>query len=354
MWTKEEIQRYKRQLLLPELGEAGQLRLKNAKVLIVGAGGLGNIVAAYLAAAGVGKLTIVDHDVVDESNLQRQVMYSKEDVGKPKSEVLVQKLMLLNEFGKYNSVNQKFNLSNCIEIAGNQTFIIDCVDQLSVRYLMNDVSVLKNIPLVYGAIHRFEGQVSVFNYKGSGSYRCAFPEPELPKKSASCEEAGVIGVLPGIIGMYQAMETLKLITGIGEVLTNQILMVNLLSNTHVKMGFKRKTEQIEIARKRWDSSTEKLNSNLEWLDLEGFIQNNDSTVIIDLQEDLTHEQLHGISVKHIPDYVFMDKIQQFDKNQTVIVYCNKGIKSQWALEVMKNLGFKNRYQISGGMASVTA
>ena len=352
MLSKEEIQRYKRQVLLPEIGESGQVLLKNSKVLIVGAGGLGNSVSAYLAAAGVGEITIVDHDVIEESNLQRQVMFSKLDIGKSKSEVLVEKLQQLNEHGTYFSINQKFNLDNSIKIVENKDVIIDCVDQIEVRYLMNDVSVLNNIPLIYGAIHRFEGQVSVFNLKGSASYRCAFPKPEIPKKSVNCEEAGVIGVLPGIIGMYQAMEVIKLITGIGTPLTNQILMINLLNNTHLKMGYERVDEQIAIARNRWNSSsTEENILELEWRNLKNFIQNNPNTVLVDLQEDLVHEQIHGVNVKHIPDYIFVDEIKKMDLHETIVVYCKRGVKSLWAMEVMKSLGFKNRYQISGGLAS---
>ena len=356
MLSKEEILRFKRQLQLPELGEQGQEALKNARVLVVGAGGLGNVVCAYLAAAGVGKLTIIDHDIVDVSNLQRQVMFTQNDLGLSKAKQLAFRLNQLNELSEYQYINQKFTLENSIELSVGQDLIIDCVDQIDVRYLLNDVSVFQNIPLIYGAIHRFEGQVAVFNYQGSGTYRCAFPEKKSIQKSPTCQEEGVIGVLPGIIGLYQAMEALKIIGQLKWVMKNQILMVNLLQTSHVKIAFKRNDKAIEMAKNRMasiqESSIEKENNSIYFNDIESFLKKKTSIIIIDIQEELEQPELYGIPVKHIPAYLFQEQIQLFDKAQSILVYCSKGVKSSWAIEVMKQFGFKYIYQIAGGISSV--
>ncbi len=357
MWSKEEISRFKRQLLLPEMGEMGQLALKNAKILVVGAGGLGNVVCAYLAAAGVGRITIVDHDGVDISNLQRQVMFTQRDIGLPKARQLAMRLEALNNTCQYVPVISSINKSNGIQIFGSHDLVIDCVDQIDVRYLLNDLSVYRNIPLVYGAIHRFEGQVSVFNFKGSGTYRCVFPEKKDKNRVPNCEEIGVIGVLPGLVGLYQAMEVIKLITGMGKVLSNQILMIDLLKTTHSKFEFKRKEEAIQMAFNRIQDIAKKSvitkQRDLKAMDLEGFITRNPNLQIIDIQEELSKSHWGDIEVKHIPDYLFQEQIQEFDRKQTILVYCRKGVKSNWAIQVMDDLEFKDIYQLSGGISSVT-
>lgn len=356
MLGKEEIERFKRQLLLPEMGEKGQLALKNARVLVIGAGGLGNVVCAYLAAAGVGNLTIIDHDTVDSSNLQRQVMFTNSDIGLPKAERLVYRLQQLNEFGNFEYLNHKITSSNCIKLTDKQDLIIDCVDEVSIRYLLNDVAVFRNIPLVYGAIHRFEGQVSVFNFKESGTYRCAFPEKFGKQKAPNCEEIGVIGVLPGVIGLYQAMEAIKIITGMGKVLANQMLLIDLMKTSHTKMGFKRNPKAIEIAKANMDGLSgheNEYNTEIQATEMNAFLNSHPNTQIIDIQEDLSKKHWGDQEVKHIPDYYFQDQIQAFDRNQTILVYCEKGIKSKWAIQVMKSLDFKNIYQLSGGLSSVT-
>ena len=228
--TPQEIQRYKRHLLLPEIGEEGQLALKKSRVLVIGAGGLGNSVLPYLAAAGVGSITVLDKDVVDISNLQRQVLFTENDLGKPKAQIAVERIKAINGTGNFKYIQEFFTGSNALDMAANHDIIIDCVDQINVRYLINDVAVHFGIPMVYGAIHKFEGQVSVFNYKDGATYRCAFPENQAKTPAPNCEDVGVVGVLPGVIGMYQAMEVIKIITGAGTVLSNKILMIDLLNN----------------------------------------------------------------------------------------------------------------------------
>lgn len=356
MLNAQEIERFRRQLLLPELGEEGQLKLKKARVLVIGAGGLGNVVCAYLAAAGVGKITIVDHDLVELSNLQRQVMFTQEDIGLFKSTQLVKRLKALNSLSSFHAKEERFTINNGAELSKNQDVIVDCVDQISVRYLLNDVSVFRKIPWVYGAIHRFEGQVAVFNYQGSGTYRCAFPENTSMDKAPSCVEAGVIGVLPGLIGLYEAMEVIKICTGMGKVLANQLLMIDLLNTSQSKMRFTRKEEAIQIAEKRitnWEIKAQELNQRLiSYTELPGFLEDFPQTQIIDLQEELSRTHWGTIEVHHIPDYYFQDQIQTFDRHQTILVYCQKGVKSHWAIQLMEVLGFKDMYELSGGIASV--
>jgi adenylyltransferase/sulfurtransferase len=217
------------------------------------------------------------------------------------------------------------------------------------------VAVFRNISLVYGAIHRFEGQVSVFNFNNSGTYRCAFPEMKLLDKAPSCEEVGVIGVLPGIIGLYQAMEAIKIITGIGKVLADEILMLNLLQTSHVKISYTRNSDEIEIARNRiieMQNKNEFVNKILDKSEVPAFLVANPTTNVIDIQMDFTYKVWMGVSVLHMPEYAFVQKVQQLDRQCNVLVYCANGIKSTWAAAVMKSLGFKNIYQLSGGIASV--
>lgn len=244
MLSKEEISRYSKQLLLPEIGIKGQEKLKSARVLVIGAGGLGCPVLQYLAAAGVGTLGIVDFDVVDETNLQRQILYSTEDIGKSKVIVAANKISLLNPFIKIEVVNDKLETGNIFEIIADYGVAVDCSDNFETRYLINDACVLLNKPFVYGGIHKFEGQLSVFNYKSSdgnygATYRCAFPEPHSEETILNCSLTGVLGTLPGIIGTLQANEVIKMITGIGEVCSEKIVLINALSLNFSEMKIKR-------------------------------------------------------------------------------------------------------------------
>ena len=347
-----DIERFKRQVLLPEIGISGQQKLKDAHVLVVGAGGLGNIVCAYLAAVGIGEITIIDHDVVDVSNLQRQVLFTEKDLGLPKAEQLSMRLNALNSSGTYHFINQKINVDNRVELFENKDVIVDCVDQISVRYLLNDVAVFQKVPLVYGAIHRFEGQVALFNYEGGATYRCAFPEAKTNTAVApNCEENGVIGILPGIIGLYQAMEVIKVVTGIGKPLKNELLMIDVLQATQQKIKLKPIINAINQALQNIQSTKNK--QEIEGVELAQFVQGHPSLQIVDIQEELATKELFNTPVIHIPDYVFMDKVNELSAAHPILVYCSKGIKSQWALEVLKSQGYTNTFQLSGGYASIT-
>lgn len=247
--SKEEITRYSKQLLLPEIGIKGQEKLKNARVLIVGAGGLGCPVLQYLAAAGVGALGIVDFDVVDETNLQRQVLYSTNDIGKFKAVVAGEKISKLNPFVQCETINRKLEAVNAFEIISNYDIVVDCSDNFETRYLINDACVLLNKPFVYGGIHKFEGQLSVFNFKSANgiygpTYRCVFPETHPEETILNCSLTGVIGTLPGIIGTLQANEVIKMITGTGEICSGEIcsgkiILINALTLNYSEIKIKR-------------------------------------------------------------------------------------------------------------------
>ena len=220
--------RYSRQIILPEIGETGQQKLQDARVLVIGAGGLGCPVLQNLASAGVGNIGIVDGDVVDETNLHRQLLYTLKDCGNSKAETAKKVILELNPEIKVTVFPEFFTAQNAARIVEDYQIIVDCTDAIAVRYLINDVSVAKRIPMVYASIHKFEGQVSVFNYKNGPSYRCLFPEQEGLKAVPNCAESGVLGVLPNTIGTLQATEVLKIILEIGEILSGKLLIYDAL------------------------------------------------------------------------------------------------------------------------------
>lgn len=229
MLLPEERSRYARHLLLPQVGEAGQLRLKGASVLVIGAGGLGTPMLQYLAAAGIGKLGIVDDDVVSLSNLHRQILFGTEDVGRPKAEVAAEALRRLNPHVDIEPIVERLDRSNAMEIMERFDVVADGTDNFATRYLVNDACVLLGKPNVYASIYRFDGQVSVFGAPGGPCYRCLFPEPPPPGAVPSCAEGGVLGVLPGMVGTLQATEIIKWVSGIGEPLVGKLLMVDALT-----------------------------------------------------------------------------------------------------------------------------
>ena len=215
-FNKNESERYSRQLILTEIGAEGQLKLKNASVLVIGAGGLGCPLLQYLAATGVGKIGIVDGDVVERSNLPRQILFSENDLGKNKALVAKEKLMQLNPEISVEAFPEFLNAENAMELIQPYEIIVDGSDNFASRYLVNDVCVKQNKPFISGSVFQFEGQAGVFNFKNSGTYRCLFPEPPLPQERPDCSEIGVLNIVPGTMGLLMANEVIKLITGIGE------------------------------------------------------------------------------------------------------------------------------------------
>ncbi len=240
MLTQPEINRYRRQIQLNEIQLKGQEQLKNAKVLVIGAGGLGCPVLQYLCAAGVGHLGIVDFDLVDETNLHRQVIFGDDDVGKPKARVVYQKLIQQNKYIKLEHHDCKLDVGNALELFSAYHIIVDCSDNFETRYIINDACVHLKKPMVYGGIHKFEGQMAVFNLnQNSPTYRCAFPEKSADADIINCSITGVLGTLPGIIGTMQANEVLKIITGIGEVVSGKMILYNGLNNTMNQINLRR-------------------------------------------------------------------------------------------------------------------
>jgi len=251
MLNKEEITRYSKQIQLSEIKMTGQENLKNSRVLIIGAGGLGCPAIQYLAAAGVGNIGIVDFDKVDLSNLQRQVLYNTDDIGKSKAVIAVVKIALLNPNVQTEVFNERLSADNASLIISKYDIVMDCTDNFATRYLINDVCVVLDKPFVYGGIHTFEGQLSVFNYKSKEgimgpTYRCVFPESSSGELMINCSISGVIGTLPGIIGVMQAQEVIKMITGAGNVYSGKILLYNSLSNIFTEIKIKRNEEAINL------------------------------------------------------------------------------------------------------------
>jgi sulfur-carrier protein adenylyltransferase/sulfurtransferase len=230
--SKREIRRYGKQIMIPEIGIKGQEKLKQSKVLVVGAGGLGCPVLQYLTVAGIGKLGMAEFDMVDETNLQRQVLFGSNDVGKLKSITAKNRLEYLNSFVDFEIFNLRCNASNSLKIFEEYDVIVDATDNFDARYIINDACVILDKPMVHGAISKFEGLISVFNYKGGATYRCFNPQSKnIEFKNPSPAETGLFGVLPGIIGTYLANETIKIITETGEILSGKVLLINVLTNT---------------------------------------------------------------------------------------------------------------------------
>lgn len=230
--TNGELKRYHRQLILPEIGEEGQIKLLKAKVLVVGAGGLGSPVLLYLTAAGVGTIGIIDFDIVDESNLQRQILYTTEDIGKTKTVKAKEKLSKLNPYTFFNEYTTLLDKANAEKIIKEYDIVIDCPDNFATRYIVSDACEKLDKPHVFGSVSKFEGQVTVFNYNKGPTYRDLFPEPYTSETSVENSPVGLIGVLPGIIGCMQANEAIKIITGTGSILNGKLLIIDLLNNSY--------------------------------------------------------------------------------------------------------------------------
>ncbi len=229
--SAKERRRYQRQIILPGIGEEGQIRLKQARILVVGVGGLGTPILQYLSAGGVGHIGIVDNDLVDESNLQRQILFGVKDLGKLKSIIAKDRLSRLNPDVNFEIFNFRISKKNILGIIRDHDLVFDATDNFSTRYIINDACVVAGKPWIYGAVYKFEGQVTVFNYKGGPTLRCLYPDPPEPGSYMRAEDSGLLGILPGMIGCYQATEAIKMITGFGDVLSGKLLCVNIRTNT---------------------------------------------------------------------------------------------------------------------------
>ena len=330
--TKEENKHYDRHLILEEIGKSGQLKLKQAKVLVIGAGGLGCPVLQYLAAAGVGTLGIIDDDVVTQSNLQRQILYTIDDIGCSKAKIAAKRLSRLNPFIAFNVYNEKLTRENALSLFRCYDIIVDGSDNFSTRYLTNDAAVLAKKPLVYGAIFKFEGQLSVFNYQDSATYRCLYPSPPKPEDAPNCSQIGVLGVLPGIIGSLQANETIKIICGIGTVLTNKLLIYNVLTMHQIVLNFEKdfRNNVVDIEQDydffcgvaiKKDVSFEELSIHKEKYNL------------LDVREDWERDEFN-IGGQHIPIAELLLRVHEVYTDKVVVVYCKTGVRSARAIDIL--------------------
>lgn len=345
--------RYSRQIALQEIGEEGQLKLQNASVLVIGAGGLGCPVLQNLAAAGVGTIGIVDGDVVDETNLHRQLLYTLKDCGKSKAEVAKKAILELNPELQVSVFAEFFSVQNAFEIVSDYQIIVDCTDTLAVRYLINDVALVKKIPVVYASIYKFEGQVSVFNYKNGPSYRCLFPEQENLKAVPNCVESGVLGVLPNTLGTLQATEVLKIILEIGAVLSGKLLIYDALHFQTQIIDFTRNPKAIE---KGLINGSQLLNSKKtnESLTPEAFLEkcNQLEIVVIDVRELAEMPEFKGKNVIQIPLNKLEEHSKKLDKNQEIVLFCQTGQRSQAALNYLKKSGFVGIFHLEKGIESL--
>ena len=357
-----EIKRYQKHLNLPEIGSEGQLLLKSARVLVVGAGGLGCPVLLYLAAAGVGTLGVVDHDVVDLSNLQRQVLYTTNEIGKPKARAAVAHLQKLNPELTFDAYTMALEYGNARAIIDEYDIVVDCTDNFKVRYLINDVCVSLKKPFVYGAIHRFEGQVAVLNALLSDNdgqrgptYRCLFPELPGEIEIPNCAETGVLGVLPGVIGTYQATEVLKLITGIGQPLTEHLLMLDLLNVSSQKIKVKRRADADELAQQGLISRGQVSNlvagpSKMTVHELADRQAAGEEIFLLDVRERPEYDLCRIEGAVLIPVSMIPNNLKRIPNDRPVVVYCHHGIRSANVVDYLyTQTGRTNLYNLTGGI-----
>jgi len=371
--SNEEIARYSRHLILPEVGLEGQQKLKAAKVLCVGTGGLGAPLAYYLAAAGIGTLGLVDFDVVDESNLQRQIIHFTSDVGRPKIDSAAEKLKAINPYLNIVKHETMLTSANALEIIRDYDIIADGTDNFPTRYLVNDACVLTGKPNAYGSIFRFEGQASVFATEEGPCYRCLYPEPPPPGLVPSCAEGGVLGILPGLVGVIQATEVIKLILGQGQPLIGRLLLVDALN-----MGFRelklRKNPDCPVcgthptvtklidynqfcgitpepkATQVNGTSVQNGIPQITAVELKKRLDNKDDIFVLDVREP--HEyQIANLGAKLIPLNDLPARAGELDKDREIVVHCKTGGRSQKASEFLAQNGFKKVWNLAGGIAA---
>lgn len=350
MLKGEELKRYSRQIILPEIGLSGQEKLNSAKVLMIGAGGLGCPVLQYLAAAGVGEIGIVDDDVVNLSNLHRQILYSAADIGKPKVITVKEKISLLNPHVHITCFNERFTAANAESICKGYDLVIDGSDNFETRYLVNDICVALNKALVFGSIFKFEGHISVFNYQNGPDYRTLFPEPPLNDEVPNCSETGVLGVLPGIVGTYMATEAIKIICGIGEILTGKLMTINALDNTTrvFKIAGQQK-QSIKIPAIVINDPIQKLSVDITRDELNKWLaESPDKIYLIDVREVYEFED-YNIGGINIPFYELKEHIHVLPLNKKLVFCCQTGQRSKMAIQLLTSLYKGEMYSLKNGI-----
>ena len=362
--TDNEKNRYSRHISLDQVGLSGQEKLKEAKVIVIGAGGLGCPILQYLTAAGVGTIGIIDFDEVDETNLQRQILFTVNDIGKNKAIAAEQGLKQLNPNVNFNVYTDKLTTQNALSLFTDYDIVVDGTDNFSTRYLINDASLITNKPLVYGAIYKFEGQVTVFNYKKGPSYRCLFPEPPKAGSVPNCSEVGVIGILPGLIGTQQANEVLKLILEIGTLLSGKLLTYNALDNSSLTLNVNRSENEIQ--------KVKSAAYNFETMDYDffcGIVKNeppSDISIddlikwyaaskdfqVIDVRADWEQPRLNKENVLCVPLDKLYNGVSGISKTKDVVVICQQGVRSRFAIEMLeKDYNFTNLINLTEGITN---
>ncbi|MBL7779232.1 MAG: molybdopterin-synthase adenylyltransferase MoeB [Chitinophagales bacterium] len=361
-FSKEELARYNRHIIIPDFGLEAQQKLKAAKVLVIGSGGLGSPLLLYLAAAGVGTLGIVDFDVVDDSNLQRQVLFGVDEVGKPKVEAAKQRLQSLNPHIQINVYNTQLTSKNALELIKQYDVVADGTDNFPTRYLVNDASVIAGKPNVYASIFQFEGQVSVFNYTDNNgntgpNYRDLYPTPPPPGLVPNCAEGGVLGVLPGIIGSLQANEVIKVITGVGEPLSGRFFVFDALTFETRTLKIK-KQENTPLIERLIDyeqfCGVKAVERKIKEISVEEFIgwqESSEDVQVIDVREPAEYAEAN-IGGLLIPLATVSDKANEIERNKKVVVHCKMGGRSAKAIrELEEKFGFENLYNLKGGITA---
>jgi adenylyltransferase/sulfurtransferase len=363
-FSPEELNRYNRHIILPQFGIEGQQKLKAAKVLVVGSGGLGSPLLLYLAAAGIGTIGIIDFDVVDEGNLQRQVLFNNNDLKKPKAIQAAEKIKALNPYIHVTVYNDKITSANAMGIIKDYDIVADGTDNFPTRYLVNDACVLSGKPYVYGSVFQFEGQLSLFNYKNANgeagpNYRDLYPTPPPPELIPDCASGGVLGVLPGIIGSMQALEVIKAITGIGENLSEKFLVFDALAATSKTFTIRRTADNPLNGKNPTITSlidydafcNIKSNDNIKQITAEElfYLQSSgEDFQLIDVREpnEYAAYNIGGelISLKDV-----LENIGKINRNKKVVIHCQSGSRSAQAINLLQQNGFDNLYNLAGGL-----
>ncbi|MHB8214756.1 MAG: molybdopterin-synthase adenylyltransferase MoeB [Candidatus Sulfotelmatobacter sp.] len=362
--SKDEILRYSRHLIMPEVGMEGQQKLKAARVLCIGAGGLGSPLALYLGAAGVGTLGLVDFDVVDYTNLQRQIIHSTADVGRKKLDSAADKLTAINPFLNVQKFDMRLSSENALELFRDFDIIADGTDNFPTRYLVNDACVLTGKPNVYGSIFRFEGQASVFATKDGPCYRCLYPEPPPPGLVPSCAEGGVLGILPGLVGVMQATEVIKLILGAGEPLIGRLLLIDALGMKFRELKLRKNpdcpvcgthptvTKLIDYNQfcgiRGEEKPVETGVAEIQVEELKRRLDAKEDLFVLDVREP--HEyQICNIGGHLIPLNDLPKRVNELDSSREIVVHCKMGGRSAKAVEFLRQAGFKKVHNLTGGI-----
>jgi sulfur-carrier protein adenylyltransferase/sulfurtransferase len=346
-----ETTRYNKQTMLPEIGLLGQQKLQQAKILVVGAGGLGSAVLPYLVAAGIGEIGIIDKDTIDITNLQRQVIYKNEAIGKSKTLEAKAMSESLNPNIKINAINENLNSDNAISLFKYYDIIIDATDNLATKYLINDACCVTSKPFVYGSVYKFEGHVSVLNYQNGPTYRCLFPEKKT--EIENCNDVGVLGVCVGIIGMFQANEVLKMVLGIGEILTGKLLVYNLLQNAQQEFEFS-KTNMTIIDQLSFEKRHNTFQKTILEITAEEALKTakKASIIFLDVRNEDEYPKIITGNVIQIPLTVLESNLDKLDRNAILYVFCQSGVRSKKAVALLLEHQYKKAKCIIGGSSAL--